>query len=150
MFMVIILCFLAAISSNMSINSVSARSGGTSTEDDYRSSLDPDNRIPNVSQNLSNHNNLHQKQHFCINATTKVFDCSLITCTSDGANLASGYCATYSESTRSLSIANCPYFQPLAKGFHKTEHGKVIIKLPRNLSTGVSIALMPGTGCQFY
>ena len=133
MFMVI--CFLAATSNNMSINSASARNDGNKDFiDDYRSSLDLANTVPNVSQNLSNYNNLHQQQHFCINATTKVFDCSLITCTSDEAKLASGYCATYSESTRSLSVAICPYFQPLAKGFHKTEHGKIIINLPRNLS----------------
>ena len=85
-----VICFLAAISSNMAINSTSAKSGGNKDFiDDYRSSLDLANTIPNVSQNLSNHSKLHQRQHFCINATIKVFDCSLITCTSDEAKLAS-------------------------------------------------------------
>ena len=87
-----------------------------------------------LSQNTSNYSDLHHLQHFCINSTAKVYSCPLITCTTDGPKLASGYCATYSEDTRSLSIASCPYFQPLAKGFRKSRHGKLVIDLPRNLS----------------
>ena len=123
----LVVCFLVVVKGNISASARSDRNG-----DDCSPSLTT--KCHYLSQTLSKHNDLHHGQHFCINSTTKVYDCPLITCTSDGPKLASGFCATYSEDTGSLSIASCPYFQPLAKGFHKSRHGKVIIELPRNLS----------------
>ena len=119
----LVVCSSVIISSNTSVSAISYRN-----EDDDSSS---------PAENQTSYQNLPNQdhgQHFCINSTTKVYSCPLITCTSDGPKLDSGFCATYNEDTRSLSIASCPYFQPLANGFRKSKHEKMIIELPNNLS----------------
>ena len=60
-----------------------------------------------------------QNLWFYFNSTTKAYNCTKICskitgieCFESGPALAFGYCATYSEDTRSLSIiSECPYFQ---------------------------------------
>ena len=44
--------------------------------------------------------------------------------------LKAGYCATYNNDTKLVSLLNCPYFQP--NGYNSTTAGTVL--LPRNLS----------------
>ena len=65
----------------------------------------------------------------CVNSS---YNCTKIKCSNQGPLLIIGYCATYNEETRLLSITNCPYFQQNGYNINITIPG--YIKLPRNLS----------------
>ena len=65
----------------------------------------------------------------CVNFS---YNCTKIKCSNQGPLLIIGYCATYNEETRLLSITNCPYFQQNGYNINITIPG--YIKLPRNLS----------------
>ena len=128
-FVIYVVCFSVVVRDN--IVSASARKDENGSDYYDYPSLTDKNPLQIQTQDLPHYDHV---QHFCINSTVKVYDCPLITCTSNGPALASGFCATYNEDTRSLSIASCPYFQPRANGFQKPRHGKIIIELPKNLS----------------
>ena len=83
----------------------------------------------NVPQLHSSNQEIQKVQSFCHNKT-KVFKSKLINCSPSGPSLASGFCATYDEKSRLLSIVACPYFQP--HGYNVTTPGYIL--LPRNLS----------------
>ena len=70
------------------------------------------------------HSSLHL---LCVNSS---YNCTEIKCSNQGPLLPFGYCATYNEENKHLSIAKCPYFQP--NGYNITVSG--YINLPRNLS----------------
>ena len=121
------LCILVILTVLVVIIPATSEKNGNGSGDYNHTSL----MSENLSSPLQSHNHLYYVQNFCVNST---IDCQLITCTSSGPWLDSGYCATYSEDTRTLSIASCPYFQPRASGYNITKNGKISIQLPRNLS----------------
>ena len=130
-FVIYLVCFSIVVRDNNIIVSASARKDENGNDYyDYPSPTDK-NPVQIQTRDLPHYDHV---QHFCINSTIKVYDCPLITCTSNGPTLASRFCATYNEDKRSLSIASCPYFQPRANGFKKPRYGKIIIELPNNLS----------------
>ena len=92
--------------------------------------------IPSASEGqLTTHQSIHNQTHsdqcsqhsqwFCFNSTTKAYKCSQIQhliltlpwpigikCLESGPSMISGYCATYNNDTRVLSISSwCGYFQ---------------------------------------
>ena len=68
-------------------------------------------------------------QLLCVNATFNDRD-AMIQCTEEGPLLQFGYCATYSDETKLLSITICPHYQQ--NGYNLSTSGKIV--LPRNLS----------------
>ena len=68
-------------------------------------------------------------QLLCVNATFNDRD-AMIQCTEEGPVLQFGYCATYNDDTKLLSITNCPHYQ--AYGYNLSPSGQIV--LPRNLS----------------
>ena len=68
-------------------------------------------------------------QLLCVNATFIDRD-AMIQCTEEGPVLQFGYCATYNDDTKLLSITNCPHYQP--NGYNLSPSGQIV--LPRNLS----------------
>ena len=68
-------------------------------------------------------------QLLCVNATFNDRD-AMIQCTEEGPLLQFGYCATYNDETKLLSITNCPHYQP--NGYNLSTSGQIV--LPRNLS----------------
>ena len=91
---------------------------------------------PSISSNYS-HTNLHSNGDITelkFNVHSQLF-CSytydnIIDCQQGEPLLTAGFCATYSNQTKQLSIIVCPYFQP--NGYNYTSNGK--ISLPRTLS----------------
>lgn len=69
----------------------------------------------------------------CLNSTTAdIFSSGKVICSKQGLLLASGYCATYSESTRLISLTKCPTFSIQLNSYNVTASGYV--QLPRDLS----------------
>ena len=68
-------------------------------------------------------------QLLCVNATFNDRD-AMIQCTEEGPLLQFGYCVTYNDDTKLLSITNCPHYQP--NGYNLSTSGQIV--LPRNLS----------------
>ena len=84
--------------------------------------------IPYINHNEEAHQ-YSSSNFLCINSS---YNCAEIKCSNEGPLLIKGYCATYNEETRLLSITNCPYFQSNGYNINITIPG--YIKLPRNLS----------------
>ena len=76
------------------------------------------------SETGSNASNQHS-QSLCSKSYYKTFHCW-----TGEPTLGAGYCVTYSDYTKLVSILDCPYFQP--DGYNFTTPGSVL--LPRNLS----------------
>ena len=67
----------------------------------------------------SNHDSdcSYDERWFCFNSTTKTHQCAIhsyssrITCSDSGPLLQFGFCATYNEDTRLVTVSKCPYHQ---------------------------------------
>ena len=91
-FVIYLVCFSIVVRDNNIVVSASARKDENGN--DYYDYPSPTDKNPFQIQTLPHYDHV---QHFCINSTIKVYDCPLITCTSNGPTLASGFCATYNE-----------------------------------------------------
>ena len=60
-------------------------------------------------------------QLLCVNATFNDRD-AMIQCTEEGPLLQFGYCATYNDETKLLSITICPHYQP--NGYNLSPSGQ--------------------------
>ena len=94
------------------------------SERNYNISTNP------VSDIASNSSLLHDHPQLCLDSTTSGYNCSLLICSNNQALLVSGFCATFNEDNRLLSVVNCPYFEPSL--YNITNLGYIL--LPRNLS----------------
>ena len=70
-------------------------------------------------------------QFLCSNASS--YDRGVIIhCKKEGPLLDFGYCVTYDEETKLLTIAGCPHFLPYGHSYYLSPSGQIV--LPRNLS----------------
>ena len=72
--------------------------------------------ITTQSSHDSDCSHVHNEWWFCFNSTTKTYHCfsghgSHITCSENGPLLQFGFCATYNEDTRLVTVSKCPYHQ---------------------------------------
>ena len=84
--------------------------------------------FPVLHSNQDKETHQQASSHFLCNNSS--FNCTEIKYSKQGPLLMFGYCATYNEKTKLLSITKCPYFQPHV--YNVTPSGYV--ELPKNLS----------------
>ena len=89
--------------------------------------IDKEFVVLNLKVNQDFHKNESDSKLLCFNSS---YSCSQIYCSQSGPQLKLGYCATFSEDTRLLSLSYCPYLLPGSN----TVTSYSDIQLPRNLS----------------
>ena len=114
--MLIYACFLVFHTYQVTVTEKNIPSPSTKTSTALRLKLNADERH-------------HLSSSSCF-VNSGIYKSLRIACSTNGPLLDSSYCATFSEDTKTLSIAECPYFQP--NGYNITINGYIL--LPRNLS----------------